>query len=424
MNVATIVFTYNRSYHTEQVLEALRRNTVLPQKLYLFQDGLGEGNKEEWEKTNRLICGVDWCDKEVIVSENNKGLAASIESGVNYAFKEHDAVIVLEDDCVPTVDFINFVQQCFVKYENDKRIYAVSGYAWPIELQSDKYDVYGCGRISSWGWGTWRDRWEIYEKDYEIARKMKKDKEASKNLALWGNDLEDTLINNVRGSNDSWAVFWALNVISHMGICINPYYSLIRNIGFDGSGVHCGRTERYDTEMMCEKKGDFFLPDLPEISNEVEKAFAPLFGNYTAVNDDSENEKESVLIYGLGNCFHKKEEELNERYHIRAFIDNRKKGYYAGKKIIKPKDIRAYAFDKILVEIKNIGECITVVQSLVKELEVFCGLILIDNFTEFEEIRAAEDGSLIIIWKKMQIKVASLDDYNNICKILLNRDYT
>ena len=42
MDIATILFTYNRSYHTNEVIKALEQNIVLPQKLYIFQDGLGK----------------------------------------------------------------------------------------------------------------------------------------------------------------------------------------------------------------------------------------------------------------------------------------------------------------------------------------------------------------------------------------------
>ena len=62
MNVATILFTYNRSAHTEKVLKALQESTILPQKLYIFQDGLKEeGHRAEWEKVSSLIQKVDFC---------------------------------------------------------------------------------------------------------------------------------------------------------------------------------------------------------------------------------------------------------------------------------------------------------------------------------------------------------------------------
>lgn len=363
MNIVVALFTYNRSYHTKMVLSSLKRNTILPSKLYLFQDGLRqEDDICEWKKVNEDIQKVDWCDTEVIISSYNKGLADSIVSGINYVFRDYDAVIVLEDDCVPTPNYIDFMTQCFEKYVNDERIYSVSGYSYPFALNKGQYDIYGCGRISSWGWGTWKDRWNIYRKDYELVKKMKRDKIASKILATWGRDLEEMLVGNVRGTCDSWAVFWALNVISKGGICINPYESLIQNIGLDGSGTHCGITNQYDVSCMDEKKCIFSLPDVVTILDETVEAFAPLFGSYTAIN--TSKNKERILVYGVGNYFLKNEKPLNQDYYIEKFVDRYKNGYYAGKEIISPNELRHFSFEKIVVMIQDENESVKVVRDL------------------------------------------------------------
>lgn len=367
MKIATLLFTYNRSNHTKQTIEALKQNTVLPQKLFLFQDGMKQGeDASEWEKVNVLIHNVDWCDKEIVVSEHNKGLAESIVSGINYVFEKYDAVIVLEDDCVSAPNFIRFMEQCFEKYEDEKKVYSVSGYSWPIELEAVAGDdIYFCGRISSWGWGTWKDRWSVFEKDYELIKKMKQEVTSSRDLATWGQDLEEMLLGNVRGTCDSWAVFWALNVIKKQGLCINTYQSLIRNIGLDGSGVHCDETDNSNIELDMFLKEGFDLTDNTEISNEVKAAFADLYGSYTVVNECTA-EKEKMLVYGLGKFFLRNEKGINEKYYIDAFIDNGKKGYHAGKRIVKAKDVsRLVGNDTILIMIQDINECMKAAKDLV-----------------------------------------------------------
>lgn len=364
MKIAVLLFTYRRSSHTEQVLDALKQNTILPPKLLIFQDG--PKSKEEigeWEKVNTLIKAVDWCEKEVLVSEGNRGLAASILWGIAYAFEEYDAVIVLEDDCVPAKNFISFMQQCFEKYRENKKVYSVSGYSYPVPLEKGPYDVYGCGRISSWGWGTWKDRWDTYEKDYEIIRRMKQEEEASRDLAMWGRDLEDMLIGNITGACDSWAVFWALNVIARKGVCVNPYESLIKNIGLDGSGTHCGSMDRYNVRLENGEEKEFQLPEQISILDSTIESFIPLFGHYTAINREDDS-KEKILVYGLGNLYARNEKMINEKYDIRAFVDRGKHGWFAGKKIIRADDVGDYAFDKILVMIQDFQECIRVTEGL------------------------------------------------------------
>lgn len=367
MITATLLFTYNRSSHTKQVIEALKRNTVMPQKLFIFQDGLKDDTDEiEWKRVNNLIREIDWCNKELIVSVSNKGLADSILAGINYAFKEYEAIIILEDDCVPTTNFISYMNQCLDKYADKKMVYSVNGYSWPIEVKKQQYDVYGCGRISSWGWGTWRDRWYAYEKDYEIVKRMKRDAAASRNLAMWGQDLEDTLVGNVKGTCDSWAVFWALNVISRRGICISPYQSFIKNIGMDGSGVHCGITNQFDVECVDERRKEFKLPEYIDFSREAAEAFASLHGSYTALDGYVENRRKAV-VYGVGNFFLKNERQVNEEYHIEMFIDRYKKGYFAGKRIIGPNAIEDSGFERLLIMVQDEAESLRIAHDMTEK---------------------------------------------------------
>lgn len=365
MKIATLLFTYNRSCHTEAVLRALSLNSRRPEKIIAFQDGLkNERDLVEWQRVNELIRSIDWCDAEIIVSEHNKGLAASIISGITCAFQEYDAVIVLEDDCVPAPAFMDFMQQCLNKYQDNGNIHSVSGYAYPVSLKKGIYDVYACGRISSWGWGTWKDRWGHFEKDYELIRKIKQEEASSRNLAIWGEGLEDMLVENIRGVYDSWAVFWALDAIIREKICLNPYESLIQNIGCDNSGEHCGDTHQWDVVLAEDRERAFCLPDEISITNEEIKAFIPLFGRYTAVNCEDGN-REKILIYGLGNFYLRNERKICEKYYIQAFIDRGRYGWYAGKKIIKKEEINKYVYDRILIMIQNEDDCLDVKTQLV-----------------------------------------------------------
>lgn len=371
MKIATLLFTYNRSFHTKQVCEALKRNSVQTEKLIVFQDGPKQDEKtEEWKKVNALIYGIDWCEKEVIVSERNKGLAESIVSGIKYAFREYDAVIVLEDDCVPMHEFVSFMKHGFERYINDKSVYCISGYSWPIPvIDSTGEDAYFCGRISSWGWGTWKDRWMQYEQDYGILSGLKKSRDGSKRLAIWGNDLEEMLVNRVRGTNDSWAVFWALNVIAQRGLCLNPYQSLIRNIGMDGTGVHCGATDKYNAYAEEGRERTYTLPRRIETLDVIEKEFSRFYQNYTVKNEKLDN-KETVFVYGMGTLFFSMEREINEKFYIEGFIDANKKGYYAGRPIIKVEEISRTQFDKIVVCMTDRDEGIRCARRLIKEYDI------------------------------------------------------
>lgn len=278
MEIATILFTYNRPQHTTKVLEGLKKSEMLPSRLIIFQDGVKETTEiSDWKKVGEIISKVEWCDTEIHIIPENQGLANSIIAGVPYAFEKYDAVIVLEDDCVPHPKFMTYMIAGLNKYERQKQVYSIGGGdTRAANLQEEKEDAYFCGRICSCGWGTWKDRWNQYERDYMLLKRIKKDPESNERLCIWGNDLENHIIGNITGQCDSWAVFWALKVIEKGGYCLSPYESLITNIGYDGTGVHSG-TNKVDMKVRpADKMDDFILPDEVRFSDECKEVYREL----------------------------------------------------------------------------------------------------------------------------------------------------
>ena len=353
MNIATVLFTYNRPWHTQPVIDGLVKNKVLPEKLFIFHDGLKEGHDENnWREVREVISKVSFCLVEIIESDSNKGLAKSIIDGISYVLKDNDAVIVLEDDCVPAPNFMNFMYQVFHKYRNEKNVYNVSGYAWHVDLKSDKDDAYFNGRSSSWGWGTWKDRWLQYSQDNDILERIMSDKGKSVELASWGRDLPHMLFDRIRVKNNSWAVYFALKVIESNGLCICPYKTLIKNIGMDGSGVHCGLSEDYQDVLDMSHKEFFVLPNKKVISDCVYDKFKGEFGSYL-VCKNQEKKGEDAVVYGMGDFFFQYENDIALKYHVLALCDRQRKGFYAGLEIIDISQIVDYVGSKVIIMIKN-----------------------------------------------------------------------
>lgn len=425
MEIGVVVFAYNRSLHLKKTLEALKKNSGV-NKLYIFQDGLKrEEHRTEWEKTTEIIQNVDWCQVVYLRSEKNKGLKQSVLDGVNKVFQENDAVVVLEDDCVVQSNFMTFMRQSLEKYQNCEKVFSVSGHAWPLDLEDEKEDAYFCGRISSWGWGTWKDRWSKLELNYEILTQIKKDKEVSTQLAIWGNDMEDMLLGNIKGIIDSWAVFWGLTVIKQKGLCLNPYCSLVDNIGFDGSGVHCGNRERKKAKVMeCEKEV-FSLPDNLEVTEKVKQKFLPLFGGFaiSQVNQD----KPKAVVYGMGNYYKKYETLLNEQYNIVFYADQGKAGCYAGVPVGKIENVGNVECDVIIIMMANLSETIKVAKKLHDIYDISYKKIKIgQQIFEKEEkyIKGfAEDGKMCIEINGKEFFTGSYDEYANTMEVFKNRIY-
>ncbi len=352
VKIGIAIFSYIRYAHLNKTLASLKNNTICPDKLFLFHDGLKDSkNKIDWDNVSDLLKCLDWCDKEIIESKKNKGLSNSITYGIDYVLKECDAVIVLEDDCICSSDFLSFMYVCLEKYKENQLVYGVSGLAWPyVDKENDEYDIYFTGRISSWGWGTWKDRWQKYRQDNNVLNRIRNDKEKSWWLGVWGSDLYRMLNDRINNLNDSWAVYWALQTIEDGGVYISPYKPMIQNIGLDGTGTNCKETNIYDVKLN-NFNTNFQLPDDILIRKQTIEAFVKLFGGYTALNSDKR--KNMAIVYGLGWFFNQHEKELNEKYWICAVIDKAYKGYFDGKTVIENSDLIHYKNIPIIIMIKD-----------------------------------------------------------------------
>jgi len=276
--VNIVLFCYARLEHTKQVIDSLLANTLDYDNLYIFQDGKKEStNNSEWEELNEFLKKLSLKNTELIVSDKNCGLADAIVSGLNYVFSRHEEVIVLEDDCVTHPLFIQYMSSALKKYRKYSQVYCINGYSNPVVVNSNGYDAYFIGRASSWGWATWKDRWEQFVIDYRAIQKLKENPEKNEQFHIWGEDLECYALGNVSGKCNSWATFWCLTILSNGGLCLSPYKSLVKNIGFDGSGVHCGNEEIETNLYDWNYRGEIKLPETVQLIDDYRKSYRDFF---------------------------------------------------------------------------------------------------------------------------------------------------
>ena len=64
-------------------------------------------------------------------------------------------------------------------------------------------------------------------------------------LSCAGQDLVRTIKLDQFGFVNSFQVWWIWNIVRRNGLCINPVENLVNNIGFDGSGYHMNKREKF-----------------------------------------------------------------------------------------------------------------------------------------------------------------------------------
>ena len=243
MNTAPVaLFVYNRPWHTEKTIEALLGNAgAADTALYVFSDG----PKDEAAKPGvaqvrshiRELAGFR--SVTVVERETNHGLARSIIDGVSTLCEKFGSVIVIEDDLVVAPTFLRYMNASLARYRDHPGVMQVSGYMFPAEAGADT-DSFFLPFTTSWGWGTWARAWRDFDLDMSGLAKLSADGNLRGQFNLGGTyDYYGMLLKQLRGEVDSWAIRWYLSVFLKGGLTLYPARTLVRNIGFDGSGTHC-----------------------------------------------------------------------------------------------------------------------------------------------------------------------------------------
>jgi hypothetical protein len=181
--------------------------------------------------------------------ETNFGLARSIVEGVSAKLRKSETIIVLEDDMVTAKHFLDFINGGLVAYASAPQVMCVHGYAYPID-PAGLPETYFLRGADCWGWGTWRRAWAHFNPDGRAL--LDSLRRAGMASAF---DVDDSyafmqmLEQQIAGKNDSWAIRWRASAYLKGGLTLYPRESLVRNIGFDGSGTHSGTSDFYDVDL-------------------------------------------------------------------------------------------------------------------------------------------------------------------------------
>ncbi|MCK2156181.1 sugar transferase [Exiguobacterium sp. 17-1] len=274
------IFVYDRLEHTKQTISALSCNLYSEETdVYIFSDNGKDATSNSNVKSVReyldyLRESNNFKSLTILESEKNYGLANSIIKGVSKIIREHpsEKVIILEDDLITSNFFLKFMNESLNYYEKNNSIWSISGYSPPIKIPENyRNDIYLSYRSSSWGWGTWKDRWNSADwqiKDYD---NFIEDKKSVQRFNRGGMDLAGMLKMQMNNKIDSWAIRWCYTQYRQNKMTIYPVKTLIENIGLDGSGTHKQLLSRkYNSKI--DEKSDFNL-EMPQINPLILKRF-------------------------------------------------------------------------------------------------------------------------------------------------------
>lgn len=234
-----VIFAFNRPDALRRLIASLRANPGYeshPIRVYV------DGPRGDHDRTRiaEVISEARTLTPDVVASPVNKGLAGSIIAGVSEVITQAGAAIVLEDDLVLMPGFLQYMEDALTAYRCDSRIFSVCGYGLRIDTPSDlNSPVYLSDRSSSWGWATWRDRWESVDWDVSDWDTLRRSPLLRRAFNRGGSDMFGMLRGYMEGHNRSWAIRFCYSQHRQGRFSVHPVRSLVDNEGYGADATNC-----------------------------------------------------------------------------------------------------------------------------------------------------------------------------------------
>lgn len=245
-------------------VESLKKNFLASEsRLFIFCDGPKSDNLDQVRAVREYVHTIQgFASVTVYESDVNKGLANSIISGVSRIFRTFNKAIVLEDDLLLSTNFLCYMNQSLSFYEENKRILSISGYSLLIKYPYGyEYDAALSFRASSWGWATWKDRWESIDWEVKSYKSFKYNIIKRLKFNRGGSDMSHLLDKQMSGKINSWAIRFCYHQFENNMFDVFPVMSKVANVGFGYAATNTKKgIFRFRTDLDTSNKKEFNLP--------------------------------------------------------------------------------------------------------------------------------------------------------------------
>ncbi|MCB1471234.1 MAG: glycosyltransferase [Rhizobiaceae bacterium] len=232
---------YNRPDHFARTLESLAACPEAPATpVRVFIDGpRTESDRAKADRIRATCARMQgrFLTFQTISRETNIGLARNVTEAVSQVCADFGRAIVLEDDIEVSPAFLRYMNDALDHYSDEKSVWHISAYT--IVNDPARPDAFFFWRLMNcWGWATWQDRWQHFEKDAAGLLDTFSRRDIRRMNLDGAEDFWEQVKANHAGLIDTWAIFWYATIFKNAGLCLTPVHCYARNIGFDGSGVH------------------------------------------------------------------------------------------------------------------------------------------------------------------------------------------
>lgn len=241
VNTPVLFITFSRPEYAREVFNQIK--SAKPSKLYFYNNKAREELQDEVSRNEIIrlfVDEIDWdCDLKTFFRDTYVDIYTSLWSAIDWVFENEDQAIILEEDCVPSIAFFDYCEKLLPIYKDDIRVWLISGNNFIDEYNPNGYDYIFTRYPFQYGWATWRNRWDLIERDnipwkemksYELYRQLFPSKKEADYHIRGDNGLYDFV-----QSKPAWDFVMGFTAKSHGSFGIVPVKNLVSNIGVSGA---------------------------------------------------------------------------------------------------------------------------------------------------------------------------------------------
>lgn len=279
MYAPVIIPTLNRYEHLRRCIDSLRCNSLAEEtEVYISLDYPPSEKYEEGYKRVKeyLATQIDHGFKAVYIFYQDKNLGPSENAYFlrREVYKKYDKYIFTEDDNEFAPNFLQYLNEGLEIFKDDTEVLAICGYRNEKAWECRDANVMKVCVFHAWGYATWKHKIEkchnwICRKNFvELLRDRKfcnylysvkyKSYYTFIQALLANPDDESNVYINDKGDIEEIDYTVGIYMIAFNMCCILPEETKVRNWGYDGSGVNCGRIDSINPQnIVIDSNTDF-----------------------------------------------------------------------------------------------------------------------------------------------------------------------
>ncbi len=244
MTTPVVFVIFKRPELTRQSFARIRE--ARPPRLYILADGPRAdkpGEDELCEATRRETENVDWpCEVIREFSDKNLGCQERIGGSLGKIFEREETAIIVEDDCLPDPSFFPYCEAMLEHYKDTPQVGQISGLNVLWNRYKPPHDIFFSKYAMCWGWATWADRWQHWDRHLEAWPGLRDDAAFHEWLGLprewpyWEGVFDK--LHSKSSPWDTWAFPWIFTNFARRWLSVTPSRNLVTNVGFGEASTH------------------------------------------------------------------------------------------------------------------------------------------------------------------------------------------